>query len=78
MAPTHGSLSLVEKVKLEVNMPISSQFEARITIEGYAMLFTYIIMGIRRNVKSQELNWPFQQNSGRSKTDYDKFVPHFA
>jgi hypothetical protein len=50
-------------------MPISSQFEACIIIEGYTMLFTYIIMGIRRNVKFQELNWPFQQYSGRSTID---------
>ena len=40
------------------------------------MLFIYIIMGICRNVKSQALNWPFQQDSGRPTTDWDKFVPH--
>ena len=40
------------------------------------MLFTYIIMDICRNVKSQALNWPFQQYSGRPTTDWAKFVPH--
>jgi len=42
------------------------------------MLSIYIIMDIGRNVKSQALNWPFQQYPGCLATDWDKFVAHFA